>query len=132
VEETIMTGLGRYLAVSILSVLLIGPAVAQTASSPSSSRTPAAGNPATSKPTAPNQSPTPAGSQQQGGLVDINSASAEELDKLPGVGPGRAKAIIENRPYNGKDDLLQRKIIPSNVYSQVKDKIVARQGTTKQ
>jgi len=64
-------------------------------------------------------------------LVDINSASAEELDKLPGVGPARAKAIIANRPYNGKDDLTQRKIIPANVYSQIKDKIIARQGSTK-
>jgi competence ComEA-like helix-hairpin-helix protein len=64
-------------------------------------------------------------------LVDINSASAEELDKLPGVGPARAKAIIANRPYNGKDDLSQRKIIPANVYNQIKDKIIARQGSTK-
>jgi DNA uptake protein ComE-like DNA-binding protein len=60
-------------------------------------------------------------------LVDINSASAQELDKLPGVGPARVKAIIANRPYNGKDDLLQRKIIPPNVYNQIKDKIIARQ-----
>jgi competence protein ComEA len=131
-EETIMTGLGRYFAASILSMLLIGPAVAQTTSSPSSSRPPVTTNPATPKPATTSQSPGPAGSQQQGGLVDINSASAAELDKLPGVGPVRAKAIIANRPYNGKDDLLQRKIIPSNVYSQVKDKIIARQGSTKQ
>jgi competence protein ComEA len=60
-------------------------------------------------------------------LVDINSASAEELDTLPGVGPARAKAIIANRPYGGKDDLNNRKIIPPNVYNQIKDKIIARQ-----
>ena len=48
-----------------------------------------------------------------------------------GVGPARAKAIIANRPYNGKDDLNQRKIIPPNVYDQIKDKIIARQGTAK-
>ncbi len=60
--------------------------------------------------------------------MDINSASAEELDKLPGVGPARAKAIISHRPYNGKDDLAQRKVIPQNVYDQIKDKIIARQG----
>jgi competence protein ComEA len=131
-----MTGLGRYLALSILSMLLIGPAVAQTPSPPSSSRTPATTPPATTPPaTTPpatkSQSPATAGSQQQGGLVDINSASAEELDKLPGVGPARAKAIIANRPYNGKDDLIQRKILPANVYNQIKDKIIARQGTAK-
>jgi DNA uptake protein ComE-like DNA-binding protein len=60
-------------------------------------------------------------------LVDINSASAEERDKLPGVGPPRAKAIIANRPYNGKDELTQRKIIPPNVYNQIVSKIIARQ-----
>jgi DNA uptake protein ComE-like DNA-binding protein len=91
-------------------MLLAMPAVAQTSSTPKS--------PATA-------------SQPAGGLVDINSASAEELDKLPGVGPARVKAIIANRPYSGKDDLLQRKIIPPNVYNQIKDKIIARQGPTK-
>ena len=73
--------------------------------------------------------PGAAGSQEQGGLIDINSASAEELDKLPGVGPARAKAIISHRPYNGKDDLANRKVIPQNVYDQIKDKIIARQTT---
>jgi len=63
------------------------------------------------------------------GLIDINSASAEELDKLPGVGPARAKAIISHRPYNGKDDLANRKVIPQKVYDQIKDKIIARQKT---
>ena len=66
-------------------------------------------------------------SEPAGELVDINSASPEELDKLPGVGPARAKAIIAGRPYNGKDDLTNRKIIPANVYNGIKDKIVARQ-----
>ena len=89
------------------------------------------GSPAATKPDTATKSPATTGSQPSGGLVDINSASAEELDRLPGVGPARAKAIIANRPYNGKDDLTQRKIIPPNVYSQIKDKIIARQGPTK-
>ena len=106
----------RYLSALGLSLLLAIPAVAQT---PSPSKAPA---------TAPSVPPRAAtGSQQSGGLVDINSASAEELDKLPGVGPARAKAIIANRPYGGKDDLNNRKIIPPNVYNQIKDKIIARQ-----
>jgi DNA uptake protein ComE-like DNA-binding protein len=97
-------------------MLLALPVVAQT-SSPSKS--PATAPSATGKATAK--------SQPAGELVDINSASAEELDKLPGVGPARAKAIIANRPYGGKDDLNNRKIIPPNVYNQIKDKIIARQ-----
>jgi len=106
----------RFLATIALCVLFAVPATAQTTSPSKSPNSPAATAPsATGK------------SQQAGQLVDINSASAEELDRLPGVGPARAKAIIANRPYNGKDDLTQRKIIPSDVYSQIKDKIIARQ-----
>ena len=66
-------------------------------------------------------------SAQAAQLVDINSASAQELDKPSGIGPVRVKAIIANRPDNGKDDLVQRKIIPPNVYNQIKDKIIAQQ-----
>ena len=60
-------------------------------------------------------------------LLDINSASRNELDALPGIGPARADAIVKNRPYNGKDDLVNRKIIPQNVYNGIKDRIIARQ-----
>lgn len=112
--------LGRYLAALGLSMLLAQLAVAQTTS------------PSKSPSSLPTAAPTVAGkavakSQAAGELVDINSASSEELDKLPGVGPARAKAIIANRPYGGKDDLANRKIIPPNVYAQIKDKIIARQ-----
>ena len=111
--------LNRYFATIGLSMLLALPAAAQTTSPSKSPSSPAA--------TAPSTTGKPTGKSQAGQLVDINSASAEELDRLPGVGPARAKAIIANRPYNGKDDLTQRKIIPPNVYSQIKDKIIARQ-----
>ena len=114
---------GFYSAVMWLSVLIASPVIAQT-TSPSKAPAPTATT--APKTTAPPQAR--AGSPEQGGLMDINSASAEELDKLPGVGPARAKAIISHRPYNGKDDLAQRKVIPQNVYDQIKDKIIARQG----
>ena len=124
-------GLWRYLAASALSALLITPAVAQTAPTTSTHR-PAAATPSTTTPNPTTGSRTTAGSPEQSGLIDINSASAEELDKLPGVGTARAKAIIANRPYRGKDDLTQRKILPKNVYDQIKDKIVAGQGSAKE
>src|SRR5262245_57656695 len=54
--------------------------------------------------------------QAEAALLDINSASASDLDALPGIGPARAAAIIKGRPYNGKDDLVNRKIIPQGVY----------------
>jgi competence protein ComEA len=108
--------LRSFLAAMGLAILLVLPAVAQT-TQPSRSPTP----PAAAAPS------TTGKSEKAGELVDINSASAEELDKLPGVGPVRAKAIIAGRPYNGKDDLTNRKIIPANVYNEIKDKIIARQ-----
>jgi len=60
-------------------------------------------------------------------LMDINSASEKELATLPGIGDARAKAIVKGRPYKGKDDLAQKKIIPQKVYDEIKDKIIAKQ-----
>jgi competence ComEA-like helix-hairpin-helix protein len=115
--------LRAYFVAVWLSVLIAVPVVAQT-TPPSKSPSPTATGAATSPP-ASNES------QERGGLVDINAASAEELDRLPGVGPTRAKAIISHRPYNGKDDLVHRKIISQNVYDGIKDKIIARQGSAR-
>ncbi len=64
-------------------------------------------------------------------LIDINSASADDLQDLPGIGPARSAKIVAGRPYTGKDDLVTRKIIPQSVYEKIKDQIVARQPAKK-
>ena len=79
-------------------------------------------------PTKPSPSITTAKPAPAAALVDINSASVDELDTLPGIGPTRADAIIKGRPYKGKDDLVNRNILPPNVYNGIKAKIIARQG----
>ena len=64
-------------------------------------------------------------------LMDINSASEKELATLKGIGDARAKAIVKGRPYKGKDELVQKKIIPESVYADIKDQIIAKQDMAK-
>ncbi len=60
-------------------------------------------------------------------LLDLNSASKSDLIALKGVGDKRADDIIKGRPYKGKDELVQKKIIPQGVYDGIKDKVIAKQ-----
>ena len=59
--------------------------------------------------------------------VDINSATPEQLMALEGIGDARAKAIVKGRPYKGKDDLVDKKILTQAVYDKIKDRIIAKQ-----
>ncbi len=60
-------------------------------------------------------------------LVDINSASREQLKTLPGIGDAEAAKIIAGRPYLSKADLASNKILPTGVYLSIRKLIIAKQ-----
>ena len=60
-------------------------------------------------------------------LVDINSASADELKGVAGIGDAYSKTIIDNRPYKRKDELVKKKVVPQATYDKIKDHIIAKQ-----
>ena len=56
--------------------------------------------------------------------IDINIASVEQLDTLPGVGQITAQKIISNRPYNSVEELSTKKVVNKGVYEKIKDLVV--------
>jgi competence protein ComEA len=106
----------------VLPLLISAPAFSQGTMAPAPAATPAA-KPAT----APAAKPATTASAPASELIDINSATRAQLEPLKGIGPVRAAAIIKGRPYKGKDELLEKKIVPKNVYEDIKGQIIAKQ-----
>ncbi len=105
-----------------VGVWLAAPAFAQSLPKPAA---PAA---APASPAAPAAKPAAAPAATPAAqLLDINSATVDQLAELKGIGKVRSEAIVKGRPYKGKDDLVSKNIVPQGVYDDIKDKIIARQ-----
>lgn len=121
------------LALAALAIAA-GPALAQTAASPAAPAKPATppvtttapASPAVAQPAKP-AVPATAAQPAQAKKININTASATELETLKGIGEVRAKKIIEERgktKFKDFGDLVKRNVLPANVEAEIKDKVV--------
>jgi competence protein ComEA len=114
----------RFLVTSVMLALLSAPALAQATqpahpdkAAPAISAPAAAAKPAT----------TGASTAPVAAKVNLNTATAAELDKLPKIGPARAKAIVEARAkakFKDWEDFVARKVVPADAAAAIKDVVI--------
>jgi competence protein ComEA len=113
----------RVLVSSLTLALLCAPAFAQgTQPAKPATPAPAAAAPATSA----NPATTGAATAPVAAKINLNTAAAGELDKLPQIGPARSKAIVEARTtakFKNWDDFVARKVVPADVAALIKDRV---------
>jgi len=132
VDELKKAGLSAKQIDSIRPYVMVGavPAGAPATAAPMAKPAPAPAAPAAAAPAKAAKAPTaekaaPA-KLAPGEKVNINSAPKEKLDALPGIGPVKAQAIIDGRPYAKPEDVMKVKGIKQGEYNKIKDLITVK------
>jgi len=115
----------------VLSLFLLSTASLASAQEPAAKPAPGPAPAGAAKP-APAAAPaagasTAAPKAKKAGIMDINTASVDELKTLPGVTDEIAAKIVAGRPYKGKDALLKQNMVDKDTYAKLRPLIVAKQ-----
>jgi len=117
------------LSLGLLALTVAAPVFAQPATTPTSPTSPSTTSPSgTMAPAMPATPKAPSAAvAPQASLVDLNSATAEQLKALPGVSEADSTKIIRGRPYADKSQLVSRHVLSEATYDKIKDHVVAKQ-----
>jgi competence protein ComEA len=105
-------------------VLLCGLPMASSFAQTGSAKPNASKHAASPAPSGKTATKTPAAK-----LIDINSATPEQLKTLPGISDVYAQKIVDNRPYRVKTDLVRKNVVPQATYDKISGMVIAKQGT---
>ena len=140
--KTLLSRLQAYASATIFVALIggvfIGASFAQSTNPPGNTNTAStkAANTKTQQTTSSAKTaPAPAQSEKStkkappSKLIDINSATVEQLKMLPGINDPLAQKIVEGRPYRVKTDLVRKNVIPQAAYNKIAGLVIAKQTT---